>query len=500
MKKPFYLTTTLPYVNAKPHIGHALEFTQADVVARYHTLLGEDVIFNTGTDEHGKKIFEKAQEAGQDPQAYVDEYAAKFDEFKKKFTLSYNKFIRTTDAHHKAAAQAFWKLCEANGDIYKKNYETKYCVGCELEKTDSELTDGKCPVHPTREIEFKNEENYFFKFSAYQEKLLALYDGQDDFVVPKNRLLEIRNFVAAGLQDFSISRLKEKMPWGVAVPGDDDHVMYVWFDALVNYVSTLGWPDIEAGSEFEKFWPAVQVAGKDNLRQQSAMWQAMLMSAGIAPSKQIFIHGFITSEGMKMSKSTGNVVDPYEMVDKYGIDAVRYFLLGGMPSYDDGDWSEQRFEEYYTAHLANGVGNLTSRILTMIEKYSDGNVPAAADDVFDTAAFWKGYESDVSVFAFDALVARINEFVGKCDGIISGQKPWEKVKQGEDVSVLLYQLVEALRHIGMALLPVIPDAAGQILASVGQDAAVTDLGADTVWGGLASGTTVVKGEALFPRL
>ena len=242
-RKNFYLTTTLPYVNAPPHIGFALEITRADILARYHRLLEEEVFFNTGTDEHGLKIYRAAQKEGKEPQKYVDEYAAKFDNLRQALNLSYDNFIRTTDPHHVQAAQEFWKLCEKNGDILKKIYAVKYCVGCELEKTDSELVDGRCTLHPSLEIEIINEENYFFKFSNYQGKLLDFYKEQPDFVVPEGRFNEIRKFVEGGLEDFSISRLKEKMPWGIPVPGDDEHVMYVWFDALINYISAIGWPD-----------------------------------------------------------------------------------------------------------------------------------------------------------------------------------------------------------------------------------------------------------------
>ncbi|MEK7452441.1 MAG: methionine--tRNA ligase, partial [Patescibacteria group bacterium] len=272
--KNSYLTTTLPYVNAKPHIGFALEIVQADMIARFNRSLGDTVVFNTGTDEHGQKIYEKAIEEGKDPQAYTDEYATKFDDLKLALNLSYSHFIRTTNQDHMDAAQEFWKRCEASGDIYKKTYHVKYCVGCELEKTDSELVQEKCPVHPNLELEFIDEENYFFRFSKYQQPLLDLYTSRPDFVMPSYRLHEIKNFVESGLTDFSISRLKEKMPWGVAVPGDDSHVMYVWFDALVNYISTLDWPShhpqsLPAGrqgprgqggnsqSEFDQFWPGV---------------------------------------------------------------------------------------------------------------------------------------------------------------------------------------------------------------------------------------------------
>jgi len=310
-KKTFYITTTAPYVNADPHIGFALEIVQADVLARFNRLIGAKVAFGFGTDEHGLKIYRKALEAKKDPLQYCKEFSSRFDDLKKTLNLSTTHFIRTTDEAHMKAAQELWRRCFKNGDIYKKNYKTKYCVGCELEKTDSELNAGKCPIHPNLVIEIIEEENYFFKFSKYQKRLLQLYEDHPDFVVPDYRLDEIEAFVKSGLEDFSVSRLKNKMPWGVPVPDDPDHVMYVWFDALVFYISTLGWPD-EKG-DYSIFWPGMQVAGKDNLRQQSAIWQAMLMSAGLPNSTQIFIHGFITSNGQKMSKSLGNVVDPFNL-------------------------------------------------------------------------------------------------------------------------------------------------------------------------------------------
>lgn len=510
--KSFYITTTLPYVNADPHIGFALEIVQADAVARYQRLLGKDVIFNTGTDEHGLKIYRKALENKEDPQEYCNRYAARFDALKQALNLSYTHFIRTTEIHHMAAAQEFWRLCLKNGDIYKKNYKVKYCVGCELEKTDSELVDDRCPIHPNLKIELIEEENYFFKFSKFQKPLLKFYEKNPNFVVPSNRLLEIKNFVEKGLEDFSISRLKSKMPWGVSVPGDEDQVMYVWFDALINYISTLGWPSSATSSaeatavekatagkpqdekNFKKFWPGVQVAGKDNLRQQSAMWQAMLMSAGLPNSEQVFIHGFITSDGQKMSKSLGNVVDPFEIVKKYGTDAARYFLLGGLPSYDDGDFTIARFEEFYTAHLVNGIGNLTSRILTMLEKYSDNKIPAKSEDIFDIDGFWKDYGVAFRNFEFDGLIEIINNLVAECDGTISSQKPWEKAKKGEDISDLLYQLAETLRHLAVALLPIIPESAEKILKQLNtEDRTHT-------WGKLKKGDIIKKGDILFPRL
>ncbi|MBI5222246.1 MAG: methionine--tRNA ligase [Candidatus Magasanikbacteria bacterium] len=508
-KNFFYLTTTLPYVNADPHIGFALEITQADALARYHRLLGEEVVFNTGTDEHGLKIYRKALENNEAPQAFCDRHASKFDALKQALNLSYTNFIRTTDPHHIKAAQEFWRRCFANGDIYKKSYRIKYCVGCELEKTDSELVDGDCPAHPNLDIEFIEEENYFFRFSKYEGQLLELYEKQKDFVVPANRLREIINFVECGLADFSISRLKAKMPWGIQVPNDDDHVMYVWFDALINYISTLGWPDSALRATpgkpdlFTRFWPGVQVAGKDNLRQQSAMWQAMLMSAGLPPSKQIFIHGFITSDGQKMSKSLGNVVDPFALVEKYGTDAVRFFLLGGLPPDDDGDFTVERFEKFYIAHLVNGIGNLTSRVLTMMEKYCDSRVPyGKAEDIgHRNEEFWKKYNAYFSEYKFDEIVKLINALVAELDTLISEEKPWEKAKNGEDISGLLYELAESLRQIALALLPIIPNTAEKILSQLGiKMNKLGGLEKEQKWGGLKPGTKIKKGGILFPRL
>jgi len=252
MASRYYITTTLPYVNAKPHLGFALEIIQADVLARWQRSLGKEVFFNTGTDEHGLKIYQKAAELGKTPQEYCDESAEHFKALKEKLDLSFDNFIRTTDAHHIAAAQEFWKRCDANGDIYKKVYKAKYCVGCELEVTDSQLVNGRCPIHPNKDVETIEEENYFFRFSKYQQPLLDFYNANPDFVIPEGRFNEIKSFVAGGLQDFSISRVKEKMPWGIAVPGDEGQVMYVWFDALVNYISCLNWPDDE--KRFTEFW------------------------------------------------------------------------------------------------------------------------------------------------------------------------------------------------------------------------------------------------------
>ncbi len=418
MQEKFYITTTLPYVNAEPHAGFAMEIIEADVLARFNRNLGKEVFFNTGTDEHGLKLYRKAGELKMDVQAYVDQQAENFKQLKDILDLSYDNFIRTTDQHHIAAAQEFWKRCEAAGDIYTKIYKVKYCVGCELEKTDSELVDGKCPLHPGVNLEVIEEENHFFRFSKYQQALLDLYEKNPEFVLPKNRLKEIKNFVAGGLEDFSISRLKEKMPWGIEVPGSPDHVMYVWFDALVNYISAIGWPtDME---KFNSFWPVVQLAGKDNLRQQSAMWQAMLMSADIAPSAQIFINGFITVDGQKMSKSVGNVISPAEMVEKFGIDGTRYLLLSGGNFGEDMDITWERLTEKYNADLANGLGNLVSRIIKLGNEYEckfNGEIKISND-----------FSRLVASMEMGKCLEYIWEKVREDNKFIEDNKPWELAK------------------------------------------------------------------------
>jgi methionyl-tRNA synthetase len=470
--KNFYLTTTLPYVNAAPHIGFALEIVQADAICRLHKILGESVIFNFGTDEHGLKIYRKALEEGKDPQEYTDEYAAKFDDLKKSLNLSYTHFIRTTNPDHKKAAQEFWKLCLANGDIYKKAYKVKYCVGCELEKTDSELLDGKCPIHPNMEIELIEEENYFFAFSKYQRPLLDFYEKNPDFVIPEGKFNEIKSFVKEGLQDFSISRLKSKMPWGVDVQNDPDQVMYVWFDALINYISTLGWPKTD--SDYEDFWPGYQVAGKDNLRQQSAIWQAMLMSAGLPNSKQIFIHGFMTVDGQKISKSLGNVINPVELVEKYGTDPVRYYLLSKIHPWEDSDFSYEKFEEAYNADLANGLGNLVARVAGMAEK-----VVSSKQSVVSKRHLSKEVTLAITNYRFDEALKFIWEQIREADVFVNENKVWEL--EGAEKNKALDTLVTKIRQIAFDLQPFLPETAEKIIEQY-------------------SGNEVKSSPSLFPRL
>jgi len=452
MNKTIYLTTTLPYVNAVPHIGFAMEIVQADALARHKRLMGYDVLFNFGTDEHGQKIYNKAVEQGLDPQAYCDEYAEKFVYLKDGLNLSYNNFIRTTDEHHVKAAQEFWNRCNEKGDIYKKMYKVKYCVGCELEKTDSELVDGKCPWHPDKSLEIREEENYFFRFSRYQDKLLTLYDEINDFVVPKRRLNEIRIFVEGGLKDFSISRLKSKMPWGIEVPNDPDHVMYVWFDALVNYVSAIGWPDdLE---KFNKYWPVVQVAGKDNLRQQSSMWQAMLMSAGLEPSKKIFIHGFINADGQKMSKSLGNTVEPLKLVEEYGTDALRYYILRAFNDIEDSDFTIKKFEERYNSELANGLGNLVSRVVKMMDK------PFVTNKTY-TEVVTDELNSLYDNFKFNDIVEYIYKMVKGANEYMNEKAPWKL--DGVEKENVLTNMANKIYDIALLVEPVMPDTSTKVI-------------------------------------
>ncbi|MEK7504685.1 MAG: methionine--tRNA ligase [Patescibacteria group bacterium] len=477
MFKPFYLTTTLPYVNAVPHLGTALEFVQADIIARYQRLKGEEVFFNTGTDEHGLKIYREATKAGETPQAYTDRLAGRFQELKLALNLSYDRFIRTTEPSHVAAAQEFWKRCEAAGDIYKKEYETHYCVGCELAKTKSELNDaGRCPVHPDRDLEIIKEENYFFRFSKYQDKLLALYDQNPEFVVPAHRLKEVRTFVASGLEDFSISRLVSSQPWGIPVPGDETQTMYVWFDALVNYISTLGWPhftEVSRGkpNDFEKFWPGSQVAGKDNLRQQAAMWQAMLMSANLPPSKQIVIHGFIISAGQKMSKSLGNVINPFDLVNEYGTDAVRYFLARHINPFEDSDVTLELFREVYNANLANGLGNLVSRILKMAEL-----ARVTLKDPNPRVTLASEISGALDHYEFNRALDFIWQKVGELDRRIQTTEPYKLIKTDpEKAKTEITSLVSELAQLAHWLTPLLPSTAEKITQALTAGKAIEPL-------------------------
>jgi len=457
-KIPKYITTTLPYVNASPHMGHALEFVQADTLARYWRLMGEEVFFNLGVDEHGQKVAKKADEEGIGRQAYADKFAAEFDNLKSALNLSNDNFIRTTDPKHKAAAQEMWRLCDAKGDIYKKKYKGLYCVGCESFKVDSDLVEGKCPDHGVAPEEIE-EENYFFKLSNYQDYLVE-YLSKKESILPDWRREEALTFVKGGLEDLSISREKSRMDWGVAVPGDDDHVMYVWFDALTNYISTLGWPaDLEGN--YQKFWQAgttLQLAGKDQVRFQSIIWQAMLKSANIRATDSIFYHGFINSDGKKMSKSLGNVINPNDLVEKYGTDAARYIMLRHVHPVDDSDLTWEKMDEYYTANLVNGIGNLTARIMKMAQTHLGAPID-----------FQYTYEHSpaLSTYSFQLAADNIWEVIGKMDEYIANKEPYKVVKTELALGqTMISGLVEDLYKVATALQPFLPDTSDTILAAI----------------------------------
>ena len=445
--KSKYITTTLPYVNADPHIGFALEVIQADVFARYWRLMGDGVFFNTGTDEHGQKIANKADEKGQSRKEYVDHYAHEFQKLHEALNLSPDAFIRTTDAKHVHAAQEIWKRCDESGDIYKKKYTGLYCVGCEAFKTESDLVEGKCPDHG-KAPEHIEEENYFFRLSKYQT-YLDEYLSQEGVIVPEWRRQEALNFVKQGLEDFSISREKARLDWGIPVPGDESQVMYVWFDALTNYISTLGWPE-DAEGNYKKFWEegdTLQLAGKDQVRFQSIMWQAMLKSAGLPPTKRIVYHGFINSGGQKMSKSLGNVISPYELVARYGTDATRYLLLRHVHPFEDTDITWERLDEWYTANLVNGIGNLTSRILKMSETYGV-SIPTLVTPLKENEY--------IKHFHLHQYMDKIWADIADLDGYIQTEEPFKKIKVDEiaakrDVSYLLSRLDMIAHALSIAM-------------------------------------------------
>ncbi|MEY2640692.1 MAG: hypothetical protein RL150_85 [Candidatus Parcubacteria bacterium] len=463
-KPPFYITTTLPYVNARPHLGFAMEVVRADAVARYKRMQGFDVYFNTGTDEHGTKIYEKATELGKTPQAYVDEMAEHFTSLKAQLNLSYDRFIRTTDADHVAAAQAFWQRCLDNGYIYKKEYTGLYCVGDEMFLKEKDLVDGKCPNHPNQHPVTLSEENYFFAFSKCADALTAYYEANPDFVIPGFRLNEMKQMIEHGLEDFSISRLKEKMPWGVPVPGDATQVVYVWFDALVNYITTVGWPHDMA--MFQKYWEQgtpVQYCGKDNTQHQALRWQAMLYAAGLPFTNRVVVNGFINAAGgQKMSKSLGNVIDPQDIVAEYGTDTLRYFVLRELNPFEDTDVTPEKIKEAYNAHLVNGLGNLTNRIMKLAEDYLDAPV-----DTSSARQLFAPYTEAFDAYNLQQAMNGVWEGIQWIDAKIQREEPFKVVKQdlvrGKE---MIRELVVHLAEVAYHLHPLMPETAAKIEATI----------------------------------
>ncbi len=468
----FYLTTTLPYVNSDPHVGFALECVQADIIVRYRRLLGHTVFFTTGTDEHGQKIYQKAKDEGRDVQEYVDHYAGQFRRLQRELNLSYDAFIRTTDERHIKAAQELWKRCEAAGDIYKKSYTGLYCVGDEAFITEKDLVNGRCPNHPSMDPVEIQEENYFFRLSKYQNQILE-YLRRDGVIVPEWRRQEAIAFVEKGLEDFSISREVSRMSWGIPVPGDDTQVMYVWFDALTNYISTLGWPDDSEGL-YKTFWErgeTLQMAGKDQVRFQSIMWQAMLMSAGLPATDRVLYHGFITSGGQKMSKSLGNVIEPYAVIDAYGTDALRFFLSRHIHPVDDSDFTMERFKEAYNADLANGIGNVTARIMTLAQKNLSGPIERP-----ESAPFPSEYAEALERYDFNTATVYIMDAVKRLDQMITDTEPFKVVKVDPAAGqALIANLARELYLVARLLYPFMPATSEAIKAAVLQNEKPTNL-------------------------
>mgnify|MGYP006051348079 FL=1 len=455
-----YISTTLPYVNADPHIGFVSELVTADALTRYWRLIGHEVFFNTGTDEHGQKIAGKADEAGQSRQDYVDHYAGEFQNLKEALNLSYDRFIRTTDVDHKAAAQAIWKRCADKGDIYKKSYKGLYCVGDEMFLRDSDLVNGRCPNHPNMEPQVIEEENYFFALSKFQS-YLEEYLSDPSVILPEWQRAWALEFVKGGLEDFSISRERSRLDWGVPVPNDDNQVMYVWFDALTNYISTLGWPEDRDGT-FEKFWvngQTLQLAGKDQVRFQSIMWQAMLKSADVPATKQVSYHGFINSGGQKMSKSLGHVISPYDMITRYGADATRYILLRHVHPFDDTDLTWERMDEWYTANLVNGLGNLVARILKMSETYE---VPYQGPWTQECVTL-----NHLDTYNPAEAMHEIWRDIQLADIFIQEKEPFKKVKVDEaGAKADVHELLRRLECIASMLEPFMPATSGTILVAI----------------------------------
>ncbi len=459
--KKFYVTTSIAYTNASPHIGYALEVIQADVIARYHRLLGEDVFFLTGTDEHGKKVAEAAAAAGKSPKEFTDLLAKKFKKLTKILNISNDNFIRTSDRKkHWPSVEKVWLALKKNGDIYKKKYKGLYCVGCEAFITKKDLKNGRCGIHQ-EEPELVEEENYFFRLSKYSSKIEGIIKRDKIKIVPESRKNEMLSFVKHGLEDISFSRPRKDLKWGIPVPDDDAHTIYCWADALTNYLS--GAPGR---------WPAdVQCIGKDIQKFHCLIWPGMLLSLGLPLPKIIFVHGFITVNGQKMSKSLGNVIDPFELVEKYGTDPVRYFLLREIPPTEDGDFTREKFEGRYNSDLAKGLGNLVARVIKMAQisnfqflisnKFSKTHCSHTAKFKAEINKTWKEYHRSLSELRFNEALATIWELIGFCDKYIEKKRPWES-KDKRVIGDLLF----ALNHIAEMLKPFLPGTSEKILEQI----------------------------------
>jgi methionyl-tRNA synthetase len=507
----FYTTTSIPYVNASPHLGHAMEYVQTDVVSRWHRQLGEDVFFLTGADENSLKNVRAAEAEGIPTSELVQRNTERFLELIHALGVTHDGFIRTVSPEHFAGCQKLWSSCRPE-DIYKKAYHGLYCVGCEAFYSEDELSEGKCPEHQ-RVPEPVEEINYFFRLSNYQERLERLITTGEYKIIPDTRRNEILSFIRMGLQDFSISRSRARArEWGVPVPGDPSQVMYVWFDALSNYITGLGYGS-ETTALYEKYWPAdVHVIGKGIIRFHAVYWPAMLLSAGLPLPRSLFVHGYINLGGTKMSKTLGTVIDPFELVERYGTETVRYYLMRGVHPTQDSDFNVEQLEQGYTAELANGIGNLLSRSLAMIERNAGGvirKVPCDGADeqavIVKFAQVFAAYEMLMASFDFSQALDRVWEAEATLDRYINDRKPWDLAKdpaRADELASVFYLLAEGLRMLGSLMYATLPETAAEIWRRLGLEREQLSVSWEDQkrWGFLPGGLHVQKGTPLFPRL